>query len=58
VITPEMALGQAFEQFLAHHGERLPAVQSLADPLLLGVVYKTALLDAYARLDRDPLASP
>jgi CIC family chloride channel protein len=58
VITPEMALGQAFEQFLAHHGERLPVVQSVADPLLLGVVYKTALLDAYARLDRDPLAVP
>jgi hypothetical protein len=30
----------------------------VADPLLLGVVYKTALLDAYARLNRDPLAAP
>jgi CIC family chloride channel protein len=58
LITPEMALGEAFEQFLAHHGERLPVVQSLADPLLLGVVYKTALLDAYARLGKDPLAAP
>jgi CIC family chloride channel protein len=58
VITPEMALGEAFEQFLAHHGERLPVVQSLADPLLLGVVYKTALLDAYARLGSDPLGAP
>jgi CIC family chloride channel protein len=58
VITPEMALGEAFEQFLAHHGERLPVVQGVADPLLLGVVYKTALLDAYARLGSDPLAAP
>jgi CIC family chloride channel protein len=58
LITPEMALGQAFEQFAAHHGERLPVVQSLDDPVLLGVVYKTALLDAYARLNRDPLAAP
>jgi CIC family chloride channel protein len=58
LLTPEMSLPEAFEQFLAHHGERLPAVQSLADPLLLGVVYKTALLDAYARLNRDPLAAP
>jgi CIC family chloride channel protein len=57
VITPEMALAEAFEQFLVHHGERLPAVQSATDPLLLGVVYKTALLDAYARLNRDPLAA-
>ncbi|GAB3415513.1 ClcB-like voltage-gated chloride channel protein [Massilia agilis] len=53
LVTPEMTLADAFEQFLAHHGERLPVVQSLADPLLLGVVYKTALLDAYARLGRD-----
>ncbi|MGZ5198165.1 MAG: ClcB-like voltage-gated chloride channel protein [Telluria sp.] len=58
VITPGMALPEAFEQFLAHHGERLPVVQSIEDPLLLGVVYKTALLDAYARLDRDPLSGP
>jgi CIC family chloride channel protein len=58
VITPEMALAEAFEQFLVHHGERLPAVQSADDPLLLGVVYKTALLDAYARLNRDPLSTP
>jgi chloride channel protein, CIC family len=56
LITPEMALGDAHRQFLAHHGERLPAVQSLADPLLLGVVYKTDLLDAYARLDRSELS--
>jgi CIC family chloride channel protein len=56
LVTPEMALADAYRQFLAHHGERLPAVQSVADPLLLGVVYKTALLDAYARL--QPQAFP
>jgi CIC family chloride channel protein len=55
LITPEMALGDAYRQFLAHHGERLPVVQSLADPLLLGVVYKTTLLDAYARLNGSAL---
>jgi CIC family chloride channel protein len=56
LVTPEMALADAYRQFLVHHGERLPVVQSLADPLLLGVVYKTALLDAYARL--QPQAFP
>jgi CIC family chloride channel protein len=50
LVTPGMSLADAYRQFLIHHGERLPAVQSEADPLLLGVVYKTALLDAYARL--------
>ncbi len=56
LVTPQMSLGDAYQQFLAHHGERLPVVQSLDDPLLLGVVYKTALLDAYARLHRSELA--
>jgi CIC family chloride channel protein len=48
-----MTLGEAYRQFLAHHGERLPVVQDLDDPVLLGAVYKTALLDAYAKLQRD-----
>jgi chloride channel protein, CIC family len=50
LITPDMSLAEASRQFQLHHGERLPAVKSEADPLLLGVVYKTALLDAFARL--------
>jgi CIC family chloride channel protein len=59
VITPEMSLGEAFEQFSVHHGERLPVVESLDQPVLLGVVYKTALLDAYMRLNRSAFsASP
>lgn len=53
VITPEMSLGDAFQQFFVHHGERLPVVQSIEEPILLGVVYKTALLDAYVRLNRS-----
>jgi CIC family chloride channel protein len=59
VITPEMSLGEAFEQFSVHHGERLPVVESVDQPVLLGVVYKTALLDAYMRLNRSAFsASP
>ncbi|WP_036170489.1 ClcB-like voltage-gated chloride channel protein [Massilia sp. 9096] len=50
LVTPGMSLAEASRQFQLHHGERLPAVKSEADPLLLGVVYKTALLDAFARL--------
>jgi CIC family chloride channel protein len=49
-ITPEMSLGQALQCFMAHHGERLPVVQSVDDPILLGASYKSSLLDAYYRL--------
>jgi CIC family chloride channel protein len=51
VVTPEMSLNEALNCFLAHQGERLPAIRSQDDPQLLGVVYKTALLDAYYRLN-------
>lgn len=54
-ITPDMSLSQALELFLQHQGERLPVVRSAADPELLGVVYKTALLDACFRLARPEL---
>ncbi len=50
VITPDMSLDAALQRFLLHQGERLPAIQSEQDPVLLGVVYKTSLLDAYFRL--------
>jgi CIC family chloride channel protein len=50
VITPEMSLGEALEHFMLHRGERLPIVQSVDDPVLLGAIYKTSLLDAYYRL--------
>ncbi len=50
VITPEMSLSEALQRFLTHQGERLPIVQNIDDPVLLGAVYKTSLLDAYYRL--------
>jgi len=51
-VTPGMSLGQALQLFLDHQGERLPVIASAEDPRLLGVVFKTSLLDAYFRLDR------
>ena len=51
-VTPDMSLGEALQLFLNHQGERLPVIASAEDPKLLGVVFKTSLLDAYFRLDR------
>nr|WP_217908209.1 ClcB-like voltage-gated chloride channel protein [Burkholderia glumae] len=51
LLTPDMALGAAFEHFMNFQGERLPVVESLAEPVLAGVVYKTSLLDAYRRMN-------
>ncbi|WDZ98097.1 ClcB-like voltage-gated chloride channel protein [Herbaspirillum sp. WKF16] len=51
-VTPDMSLGEALQLFLNHQGERLPVIASAEDPRLLGVVFKTSLLDAYFRLDR------
>ncbi len=51
-ITPDMSLSDALQHFMTHQGERLPVVQTLKDPILIGVVYKTSLLDAYFRLNR------
>ncbi|WP_293028822.1 ClcB-like voltage-gated chloride channel protein [Pandoraea sp.] len=53
VVTPDMSLGEALEHFLAHQGERLPTVESIDNPTLLGVVYKSSLLDAYFKLNRS-----
>jgi len=50
VITPEMSLSEALERFMIHQGERLPIVQDTDNPVLLGAIYKTSLLDAYHRL--------
>jgi CIC family chloride channel protein len=49
-LTPDMSLGSALEHFMTHQGERLPVVRTLDDPVLLGAVHKTSLLDAYVRL--------
>jgi len=51
VLTPDMSLGEALQHFLAFQGERLPVIDCPARPVLLGVVYKTSLLDAYFRLN-------
>jgi CIC family chloride channel protein len=51
VLTPDMSLGEALQHFLAFQGERLPVIDCAARPVLLGVVYKTSLLDAYFRLN-------
>ena len=52
-IKPSMSLEQALGHFLQHQGERLPMVQSDEDPVLLGAVYKTSLLQAYVQLNRS-----
>ena len=49
-VTPDMSLGSALEHFMTHQGERLPVVRAMDDPVLLGAVHKTSLLDAYVRL--------
>src|SRR5471032_2029828 len=51
VLTPDMSLGEALQHFLAFQGERLPVIDCPNRPVLLGVVYKTSLLDAYFRLN-------
>lgn len=51
LLTPDMPLGTALEHFMCFQGERLPVIESTADPVLAGVVYKTSLLDAYRRLN-------
>lgn len=55
LITPDMTLADAYRQFLLHHGERLPVVQSKEEPLLLGAIRKTEILSAFAELQqKDP----
>lgn len=49
LLTPDMPLGTALDLFMGVQGERLPVIESEAQPMLAGVVYKTSLLDAYQR---------
>ncbi|MBB4221346.1 ClcB-like voltage-gated chloride channel protein [Variovorax guangxiensis] len=49
-ITADTGLGEALQRFLDHLGERLPLIESAANPVLLGVVAKSALLATYVRL--------
>lgn len=53
LLTPDMPLGTALERFMRFQGERLPVVESDAEPTLAGVVYKTSLLDAYRRMTAE-----
>lgn len=52
-LTPTMSLDEAQEHFSGFAGERLPVVSSLENPRLLGVVYKSALLEKYSALKRS-----
>jgi CIC family chloride channel protein len=49
-VTADTGLGEALQRFLDHLGERLPVIESAANPVLLGVVAKSALLATYVRL--------
>ena len=49
-VTADMSLGEALQRFLEHRGERLPVIESLEHPILLGMVSKTDLLATYVRL--------
>jgi len=51
VLTPDMTLAEAVQRFRDFRGERLPVIDATApSPSIIGVVYKSALLDAYARM--------
>jgi CIC family chloride channel protein len=50
-LAPDMTMGEALDLFLAHPGERLPTVDRDQHSKLLGVVYKSQLLEAYGRLE-------
>ena len=56
-LTPNMSLDHAQEQFMDFEGERLPVVRSATEPRLIGVVYKSALLEKYSALKRSLDAS-
>ncbi|RQO48798.1 voltage-gated chloride channel ClcB [Variovorax sp. KBW07] len=49
-VTADTGLTEALQRFLDHLGERLPVIESTANPVLLGVVAKSALLATYVRL--------
>lgn len=53
LLTPDMPIATALEHFMRFQGERLPVIECADEPTLAGVVYKTALLDAYRRMNAD-----
>ncbi|NYT85336.1 ClcB-like voltage-gated chloride channel protein [Pollutimonas harenae] len=52
-LHPDMTLDQAQEYFVHFQGERLPVVSRGDQPTLLGVVYKSSLLEKYSALKRS-----
>jgi CIC family chloride channel protein len=52
-LHPDMTLDQAQDYFLQFQGERLPVVSRDPEPKLLGVVYKSALLEKYSALKKS-----
>jgi len=52
-LYPDMRLDEAQELFVQFQGERLPVVSRGEQPELLGVVYKSALLERYSALKRS-----
>lgn len=57
-LHPDMGLDEAQDIFVQFEGERLPVVSRDEQPRLLGVVYKSALLEKYSALKRSLDASP
>lgn len=56
-LHPDMTLDQAQDLFVPFRGERLPVVSQDDEPRLLGVVYKSAVLEKYSALKRSLDAS-
>src|SRR5690606_20221209 len=56
-LHPDIGLDEAQAIFVEYTGERLPVVSRDAEPRLLGVVHKSALLEKYSALKRSLDAS-
>lgn len=56
-LYPDMTLDQAQDYFVTFSGERLPMVSRGEHPKLLGVVYKSAVLEKYSAIKRSMDAS-
>ncbi|MBV6304806.1 ClcB-like voltage-gated chloride channel protein [Candidimonas humi] len=56
-LQPDMTLDEAQAHFVNFVGERLPVVASSAAPKLLGVVYKSSVLEKYCALKKSIDAS-
>src|SRR3546814_14764977 len=53
VLHPDMALDEAQDYFVNFQGERLPVVSRGETASLLGVVYKSSLLERYCALKKS-----